>query len=346
MDFEALRTTAQSALDPLSWDYYEGVADGHPESRTDHEAWQRIGIVPRVLQGLSGVDTALTLGGTLLPTPVLVAPTAAHGLAHPDGEVATMRGASAAGALMIYSSSAKVAVTEFGATADGPWWAQVYLMRDRSLSDHYVELAAAAGARALVLTVDLSGGLAEAPFRQNTRVGLPALPGNFPGLSWAQMSGGIDANLRPDHVSGLIETTGLPVWVKGVLHPDDAVAAVDAGAAGVIVSNHGRRQIAGVVPTAEALGDVVDAVDGRVPVIVDGGIRSGVDVLRALALGASGVGVGRPVLWGLAAAGSQGVHDVLAGLTGELRQAMAAAGACSLPEINRSMVRPFAPFTR
>ncbi|MET3804388.1 4-hydroxymandelate oxidase [Nakamurella sp. UYEF19] len=346
MDFDPIRTAARSALDPLSWDYYEGVADGRPESQTDHEAWQRIGIVPRVMQGLTEVDTTLTIAGATFSTPVLVAPTAAHGLAHPDGEVATLNGAAAAGALMIYSSSARVEVTEFGAAADGPWWAQVYLMRDRLVSDDYIARAVAAGARALVLTVDLSGGLAEAPFRQNTRVGLPALPGNFPGLTWAQMSAGIDANLRPDHVSGLIESTGLPVWVKGVLHPEDAVAAVEAGAAGVIVSNHGRRQVAGVVPTAEALGDVVDAVGGRVPVVVDGGIRSGVDLLRALALGASAVGVGRPVLWGLATTGTDGVRDVLAGLTVELRQAMAATGAGSLSAINRTMVRPATFLTR
>jgi 4-hydroxymandelate oxidase len=339
MDFDALKAAARAALPAPSWEYYQGVADGRPDAEPDHEAWERIGIVPRVMQSLTGVDSTLELGGAALRTPVMVAATAAHGLAHPEGEVASSRGAAAAGALMVYSSSAAVEVGVFGAAGPGPWWAQVYLMRDRALSDDYVARCVAAGAQALVLTVDLSGGLAEAPFREDARARLSALPANFPGLGWARMTAGIDSDLRPEHISDLAEAAGLPVYVKGILHPDDATSAVDAGAAGIIVSNHGRRQVAGVIPTAVALAGVVKAVEKRVPVLVDGGIRSGGDVLRALALGATAVGVGRPVLWALATAGAAGVGSVLEGLTAELRQAMAATGAGSLTSINRSMVR-------
>lgn len=153
------------------------------------------------------------------------------------------------------------------------------------------------------------------------------------------MSALIEPDLRPEHIAEVAAASGLPVHVKGVLHPDDAVAAAEAGAAGIVVSNHGRRQVAGVVPTAVTLPEVVAALAGRIPVMVDGGISSGVDVLRAMALGAAGVGVGRPVLWALATAGSAGVTDMLNTLTAELRQAMAAVGAGSLAAVDRSIVR-------
>ena len=337
MDFTTLKTTAQTQLDPIAWSYYQGTAGGDPE--IDHAAWQEIALVPRVMQGLTAIDQSLTLGGAQLQTPIMVAASAGHGLADPAGEVATARAAAAVGALMVYSSSATIDVTTFGAAAPGHWWAQIYLMQDRRLSDTYVANAVAAGAEALVLTVDLAGSLADAPFRSATQSRLGARPGNFPGLRWEQMSAQIEPNLRPEHIAELAAASGLPVHVKGVLHPDDARIAVEAGAAGIIVSSHGRRQIDGVVPTAVMAADVVAAVDGRVPVAVDGGIRSGTDVFRALALGATAVGVGRPVLWGLAASGEAGVVAVLSQLIAEFRQTMAAGGAGALDRINSTMVR-------
>ncbi|SDO41179.1 4-hydroxymandelate oxidase [Nakamurella panacisegetis] len=337
MDFITLRATAQAQLDPVAWSYYQGTADGDPEA--DQIAWQQIALVPRVMQGLATIDQSLTLGGAHLKTPIMVAATAGHGLANDDGEVATARAAASVGALMVYSSSATVDVTTFGAAAPGPWWAQVYLMRDRRLSDRYVAQAVAAGASALVLTVDLAGSVANAPFRTETQPRMSARPGNFPGLVWEQMSSQIDSDLRPEHIAELAAASGLPVHVKGILHPDDARIAVDAGAAGVIVSNHGRRQASGVVSTAAVLADVVEAVAGRVPVLVDGGVRTGADVLRAIALGATAVGVGRPVLWGLGAAGEPGVTSVLSRLIAEFRQTMAACGAGRLDRIDSTMVR-------
>ena len=153
------------------------------------------------------------------------------------------------------------------------------------------------------------------------------------------MSDAIDASLSQDIIGDLAQRSGLPVHVKGILHPDDAAVAVSAGAAGIVVSNHGRRQVDGVLPTAHALHQVVQAVAGRAVVTVDGGIRSGIDVLRALALGASGVGIGRPVVWGLAAAGSDGVREVIGTLTAELRQAMASVGAAAVADLDPTMVR-------
>lgn len=338
MNFESIRVAARDRITPGAWDYYQGVADDRPDADTDHEAWERIRLVPRVLHGLESVDTTTTLGVDTVSTPIMVSATAAHGLAHSDAELATGAGAAAAGALMVYSSSAAVEVTEFGAAAKGPWWAQVYIMEDRRATQDYLRRVVEARPSAVVLTVDHMGAPAEAPFRSPTSP-LPARPGNFPGLTWREMSLGIEPGLVPDDIAWIADATGLPVYVKGVLHPDDAVLAVDSGAAGIVVSNHGRRQVAGVVSTAEMLPEVIAAVAGAVPVLVDGGIRSGVDVLRAIAIGAAGVGVGRPVLWGLAGSGTAGVTSVLDGLTAELRQAMAAVGAASLSRLLPSTVR-------
>ena len=337
MDFDSLSQAARARLETASWAYYRSVAAGDPDR--DQRAWEEIDVIPRVLRGLTGVDCSLVLAGTPLNTPIVIAPTASHVLAHPDGEHATARAAGATGALMVYSSSAAVEITEFAAAATGPWWAQVYVMKDRSLTDDYLARVRTAGASAVVLTVDNVGTFGDAPFRHKTRALISALPGNYPGLTWAEMSAQIEPALEPQVIDEIASATGLPVHVKGVMHPDDAVLAVAAGAAGIVVSNHGRRQVAGVAPVATVLAEIVAAVGGQVPVTVDGGIRSGVDVLRALALGATAVGVGRPVLWGLAAGGSAGVVDVLSGLTNELRQAMASAGAADLSAIDRSMVR-------
>ena len=336
MSLDALRQAAEAALSPVALAYYQGTA-GSPD--LDTRAWSSVLLVPRVLSGLTSVDTTTSLGGAQLATPVLIAATAAHRLAHPDGELATARAAAAEGALMVYSSSAAVEVTEFGAAATGPWWAQVYVMRDRGVTDDYLDRCVAAGAGALVLTVDYPGAIAKASFRTATEGRLDATPGNYPQWTWPEMAAWIQPGLTPDVIGDLAARTGLPVHVKGVLHPQDASTAVAAGASGIVVSNHGRRQVDGVLPTVYALPSIVEAVAGDAIVTVDGGIRSGVDVLRALALGASGVGVGRPVLWGLAAAGIEGVREVIGTLTAELRQAMASVGVGTVAGLDHEHVR-------
>jgi len=345
MDLAPFQAAARRAMPDVAWNYYQATADpGDSDADADAHAWAQFDVVPRVLRGAGLPDTAVTLpesahrGGATLGTPIMVSPTAAHGLAHPDAEPASGSGAAEVGALMVCSSSATTGVGTFGATMPGPWWAQVYLHRDRARSNDYLDRAVAAGAGAIVLTVDLAPP-SDAPFRKTVQSQLTIRPGNFPDLTWPQLSALYELALRPSDVGEIASRTGLPVWVKGVLHPDDAVRALDAGAAGVIVSNHGRRQVAGVIPTADALGPVVRAVAGRAPVLVDGGIRSGVDVLRALALGATLVGVGRPALWALAAGGADGVSALLGELTAELAQAMAATGATTPADVNGSMVR-------
>ena len=324
MDPTELAEAARRVLPAATWSYLQGTAGPARDADRDERSWCEIDLVPRVLRGRPGTDTGADLGDRL-PHPVLVAPTAAHGLVHPDGELATAAGAAAAGALMIYSSSATVEVSRFGAGTTSPWWAQVYLLTDRGRSRDYLDRLVAAGAGAVVLTVDYPGPIAAAPFRSGGGA-LPVTPGNYPGLSWAQMTAMVDPDLTLDVIGEVAAHTGLPVYVKGILHPDDAAAAVGAGAAGIIVSNHGRRQLPGVVPVAAVLPAVVRAVSGQVPVLVDGGIRSGTDVLRALALGARAVGVGRPALWALAASGPDGVGRMLRLLVAQLRQATAAAG--------------------
>ncbi len=366
MDFTDLQASARTALDEMAWAYYQATADATPAGprpgrapdepgpATAHPgpgrgpfdrdvlAWGRFDLVPRVLQGAGQPDLTVTLpeslhrGGATLRTPIMVAATAGHGMAHPDGEVATGTGAAAAGALMVYSNSATVEVGKFGAAVSCPWWAQLYLQRDRGRSRDYLQRARAAGAGAVVLTVDLNGA---ASFRKTVQTRLTAQPGNFPQMTWQEMSASYAAGLDLDVIAEIADMAGLPVVVKGVLHPQDAVRAIGAGAAAVIVSNHGRRQVTGVIPTADALAGVIDAVAGRAPVLVDGGIRSGVDALRALALGASLVGVGRPTLWGLASGGSTGVRSVLDALTEELSQAMAAMGATTPGDLDRGMLR-------
>ncbi|NJC72918.1 alpha-hydroxy-acid oxidizing protein [Planosporangium thailandense] len=341
MDFTKWTAAALRALDPLVWSYFMATADPTESTEHDNDAWQRIEIVPRVLRGVENIDTTATLPACApLASPLVIAPTAGHGLACEEAELASARAAASTGTLMIYSHSATVGVEEFGAAATSPWWAQAYLLRDPARTRDYLDRAAAAGACAIVLTVDGSVPVGSASFRTTVQARLSAVAGNFPGSTWTEMVATYATGLTVDHISTVAGQTTLPVYAKGVLNPIDAARAVDAGAAGIIVSNHGRRQMGGVVSTAKALPRIVDAVAERVPVIVDGGIRSGLDVFRALALGASAVAVGRPVLWGLAADGAAGVTAVLTTLIEELRQAMAGAGVGRIEQISRDLVRP------
>jgi 4-hydroxymandelate oxidase len=283
------------------------------------------------------VDLGTTMLGTEVASPVLVSPTGYQVQTHPDGEVASARGAAAAGALYVLSTRASRPLTEVAAVA-GPWWLQVYVLRDRGLTEEVVRRSAAAGARALVLTGDtpvVSTRTRPSSFdfsqeamlvRELAEVDDEAALEQAPDVTY-------------DDIGWLHDISGgLPVVVKGVLRADDARTCLDAGAAAVWVSNHGGRQLDGVVPTAVALPDVVDAVGGDAEVYVDGGVRHGRDVLRALALGARGVGVGRAVLWALAVEGAAGVADVLTGLNQNLSEAMRLAGVRSPAGIPRDLV--------
>ena len=346
MDLAAIEQEARGRLDPAIYDYVAGGADGELTLADNLAAWARLRLRPRVLRDVRRVDTATTLLGTRVATPILVAPTGYHGLVHPEGEAATAAGAAAAGSLMVVSTQANRPLEEVAQRAPGaPRWFQVYVHVDHGFTEELVGRAAAAGYSALVLTADLPV-LGNRLRDVRNRLQFP--PGMVLGNAVERYGTGgadvvahasrFDAGLEPATIGWLRDCSGLPVLVKGVLRGDDAEAFVAAGAAGIVVSNHGGRQLDTALAAGDALPEVVAAVDGRVAVLVDGGVRRGTDVVKALCLGASGALVGRPVLWGLATGGAEGVRAVLLGLHEELLRAMALCGAVSLAELTPDLV--------
>lgn len=349
-DYEPL---ARERMTSSAWDYYRSGSNDEVTLRETRAAYERIQLRPRMLVDVSNCDLTTTVLGTPVSMPILVAPTAHHCLANEEGECATARGAGAADTLMIVSTMATRSLEDVAQAATGPLWFQLYVYRDRDVSESLVRRAEAAGYRALALTVDVPRlGRRERDIRNG--FGLP--PGlhlaNFvgtyseepeaePGESGlaAYAASLIDASLTWEGLEWLRSITSLPILVKGILTAEDAQLAAKHGAAGIIVSNHGGRQLDGVPPTIEVLAEIVDAVGGQCEVYLDGGIRRGTDVLKALALGARAVLVGRPVLWGLAAKGEDGVHHVLDLLRTELELAMALAGRPTLASIDRTVVR-------
>jgi 4-hydroxymandelate oxidase len=296
------------------------------------------------------VSTATRLLGAEVPTPILVAPMAYHRMVHPGGELATAAGAAAAGALYVLSTQSTTPIEEVAAAAPGARrWFQVYVVRDRDWTAGLAERAADAGYQALVLTVDVPLlGQRLRDLRNRFRLPTGLRPANAPPGGAARQreldadvlaqAGQFDPSLTPDAIGWLADRSGLPVLVKGVLRGDDAVACLDAGAAGVVVSNHGGRQLDTAISGTDALADVVAAVGDRAEVYVDGGIRRGTDIVKALAMGARAVMVGRPVLWGLATGGEAGVREVLDGLAGELRLAMALCGATTPADLTPDLI--------
>jgi 4-hydroxymandelate oxidase len=333
-----LAEAARERLDPVRYDYFAGGADDELTVRANEAAFTRLRLLPRVLRG-SGIRTPdVMLAGTPASSPVLIAPTAFHRLAHPDGEVATARAAAAARAIMILSMASTVAVEDVAATGASLWF-QLYLHRDRAFTAYVVKRAEAAGCRALVVTVDSP---VFGRHLRDLRNGFTDLP---PGLVCENMrdAGGTVRNIEFaslgwDDIDWLRSVTGLPIVVKGVLHPADALLAVEHGVAAIVVSNHGGRQLDTSVTTVEVLPAIADAVVGRVPLVLDGGVRRGTDVVKACALGAAAVAIGRPVVWGLAVAGAAGVGWVLSTLREELDRALALCGADSVDVLTPDLV--------
>jgi 4-hydroxymandelate oxidase len=338
----------------MAYDYYASGAQDEGTLRENVAAWARVALHYRVLVDVSKRDPSTTVLGRRVSMPVLVAPTAFHRLACADGELATSRASAAAGTVFCLSSLSNTRVEEVCAAAGaGDVWFQLYVYRDRGATAALVARAEAAGARAIVLTVDAPVlGRRERDVRG--RFHLPAglrvenltAAGHGDVLESAAGSGlaayfaeKIEPALTWTDVAWLQRVTTLPVLVKGVVRPDDARHAADSGARGVVVSNHGGRQLDGAPATARVLGAVADAVGSRVEVLVDGGIRRGTDVVRALALGARAVLVGRPVLWGLAAAGEDGARAVLETLRDEVDHAMALAGCARVEDATRDLVQ-------
>ncbi len=331
-DYEIL---AEERLDPVYWDFYAGGSDDEVTVRANQTDFSRIRLRPRMLVDVSQCDTGTSVLGLPVKMPILVAPTSAHGLAHPQGECATAQGVGAAGTIMIASTESDRTLEEIAQAASGPLWFQLYIDPSFEVAAQFVRRAEAAGYKAIMLTIDVPILSNRERFKRHNEM-IPRIRANFGG---APKIGREKVSLTWGTLDWLRSLTSLPILVKGVLTAEDALLAVERGVAGIVVSNHGGRQLDGAVTGIEALPEVVEAVSGRCEVYMDGGIRRGTDVLKALALGAHAVLVGRPVLWGLAVNGVQGVQHVLEILRSELEVAMKLSGCPNLASINRSLVK-------
>ena len=339
------RAAALDVLPAAAFDYLEGGAADEHTVRWNQEAYQRLALLPRVLAGHGSVDTGRSVFGTAVESPILLAPAASHRLFHPGGETATAQGAAAAGALLTVSTFSSQTVEEIGAAATGPWWFQLYVQRDRALTAELVHRAAAAGAQACVVTVDTPvTGVRERDLRNGFALPSHGIPANLAHAQGGSAHGALhDPRIDPTvgwaDLEWLRALCGLPVLAKGILRAEDAQRAADAGF-GVWVSNHGGRNLDTAAATLSVLPAIAQRVAGRVPVIVDGGIRRGTDVVKALALGADAVAIGRPYVWGLAVGGADGVRDVIHRLRRETELAMALVGAATPDDLTADLVAP------
>jgi 4-hydroxymandelate oxidase len=336
-DFEA---AARTCLDPVYYDYFASGAQDETTVAANEAAFRGRTLVPRVLRGCPPPRLETSVLGQTAAMPVLIAPTAFHRLACPDAEVATGRAAAAADVVMIAAMLSTVTIEEIAATGAKLWF-QLYIQPDLAFTESLVRRAESAGCRALVVTVDSPAlGRNERGDRNNFH----DLP---PGVYCANMGAAGHVRqvvLSPAiswwHVDWLRETTSLPILLKGVLHPADAKLAVEHGVDGLIVSNHGGRQLDATPASLDRLAPIAEAVGGRVPLLLDGGVRRGTDVAKAMALGARAVAIGRPVLWGLAVAGEAGVRRVLELLRVELTNALTLLGVGAPGELARDQVVP------
>jgi 4-hydroxymandelate oxidase len=336
-DFEPLARERMAAT-PAAWDYYAGGAGDERSLADNLRSWDRIGLRPRILVDVASRDLSTALFGRRLAHPVIVAPMAAHDLAHADAERATARGAAAAGALYTLSTISSVPMEEVAAAApDAPRWFQLYAPADRTACRALVERAAAAGYDAVAVTVDLPiPGNRERDLRNAFVLHMGAhLPEDQPTDERGII---VLPTFGWDDLAWLRSVCPIPLVAKGVLRADDAARAVEVGCDGIWVSNHGGRQLDTSVAGIDALPEIAAAIGERAVLIVDGGVRRGIDVLKGLALGADLVAVGRPVLWGLAVGGDAGVQRVLEILRDELSLAMALAGCRTIGEITPDLV--------
>lgn len=354
LNLSELEALAQSRLSQMAWDYYASGADDERCLRRNRDAFAEIALHYRVLVDVAHRELATTILGHSIAMPICVAPTAFHRLAHDDGELASVRGAGDAGTLFILSTLSNTPVEKVVAAASGPVWFQLYVYKDRAATEALVHRVEAAGASALVVTVD-APLLGRRERDVKNRFALPdhlAIENmyadgyrpvraveNESGLA-AYFVSLLDASLTWDALAWLRSVTKLPVIVKGIVRADDAVRAIEHGAAGIVVSNHGGRQLDASPATIEVLPRIADALGGRGQILLDGGVRRGADVIKAIAYGARAILVGRPVLWGLAANGREGVATALGLLRRELDLAMALCGCARIADITRDLVEP------
>jgi 4-hydroxymandelate oxidase len=351
VDLDALEQNAQRVMRPESWVFCDTGADDEITAKENVRAWRKLKLRPRVLRDIVEIDTTVSLLGAKLNTPIMVAPTGRHHLFHAEGERATARGAAAAGALYVMSTSGATLVEDVAkergqVKGAAPQWFQLYMQPQREETGQLLDRCHKVGFSALVLTVDQpvpgwSPRAARTPVIPSEKVrsvnmigqpiaktaydpdrkGLAMFPTNFKDLEW------------------LVRRCAMPVVVKGVLRGDDAKRCVDCGVKGIMVSNHGGRHLDSTVTTAEVLSEIVGAVGRSAEVYVDGGIRRGTDIVKALALGARAVLLGRPPLWGLSVAGADGVADVLTHMHQEMVRAMQLCGANSLAALTPDLVK-------
>lgn len=336
LEFEPL---ARQRLARAAWDYVAQGAADELTLRRNREAFDAIQLKPRVLVDVSSLDTRLELFRQRLEFPILLAPVAAQGRIHAGAEPEAARGASAAGATMVVSTFASAKLEDVARAARGRVWFQLYVHRDRTVTRDLVQRAEAAGCTALFVTVDAP----VIPMRdREKRLGVrPPYTGPSSGGRVSPIyADALDPTVTWETLAWIRSFAKIPVLVKGILAPEDAQRAVSEGLAGVLVSNHGGRNLDTTPATINALPAVVETVQGRIPILLDGGIRRGTDIVKALALGARAVLIGRPYLWGLAVDGAAGVQRVIDILRDELEAAMALCGAPSLDRITRQLVWP------
>jgi 4-hydroxymandelate oxidase len=349
-DFEAL---ARERMSPAAWCYLESGAEDEHSVAENLAAFRRIKLRPRVLADVATRDLSTTVLGQPIALPLLLAPTSHQSLAHPEAEFATAAGAAAAGTLATLGSGNHFGVEEVAAATRAPFWFQMYCYESRAVTERLIRRAEEAGARALVLTVD-----ATFPPRRERNMRIKfALPpeielrnlvgiGLHDHLLRAEHGGmpAFIASLRNmlltwDEIDWMSGITKTPIVLKGVMTAEDAMMAAEHGVDAVIVSNHGARQVDGTLAPIEALPEIAEAAGGRIEILMDGGIRRGTDVLKALALGARAVLIGRPYLWGLAVGGAAGVQQVIEMLRNEIDSAMAQCGQADVKTIDRSLVK-------
>jgi 4-hydroxymandelate oxidase len=325
---------AATLLPTNALDYYASGARDEQTFRGNLAAWERWWVLPRMLRDVSSVSLATTVLGHPIALPIMVAPMASQRMAHPDGELATAKAAAGAGTIMIVSTSTMTPIEDIGAVPDVAFWFQLYPFVDFEHTVAMIERAVAAGAKAICLTVDVASHIDP---KRRPRGGLitpewvrypmhPPIAETLAALDWAYL----------DRLRGRVS---VPIVLKGILRADDARAAADAGFPAIVVSNHGGRTLDGAIPTAEILPEIAEAVGDRVELLVDGGIRRGIDVIRALALGARAVLIGRPFLWGLAIAGEAGQRKVFSTLRAELEEDARHCGLPDLTDVPRDLVR-------
>ena len=345
---------ARDYLEPSIYDYIAGGAGDELTLRRNRQAFEQILLRPRVLVDISEIDQTTSVLGIPIKIPVLLSVTAAHKLCHPDGELATARAAHSMGTICMVGTLSNYTAAQVAQVSDGPLWFQLYAFEDQSINKYMLDQAVAAKAKALVLTVDtVYVGRRERDLRNNFMMPAGMTAGHLAGIpidQGSQTGKGATNAFRGDHLRTRTMTwkdlanyramaASMPLIIKGIITAEDALLAIEHGVDAIIVSNHGGRQVDSCIATIEALPEIVDAVAGRIPVLLDGGIRRGTDVLKALALGANAVLIGRPFVWGLAVAGEAGVRHVLELLHEEIKLAMALCGKPTLKSIDRSLIK-------